>query len=90
MIRNMENSAALPPSRAVTLLESRKAVLEQMIRESFRVARENGTAAIRSFARSRPADTLAPWTWRHQASYWEDSRLDSIRSTRPGSAQGAP
>jgi hypothetical protein len=38
-------TAVLAPSRAVMLLESRKAALEQMVRESFRVARETGKAA---------------------------------------------
>jgi hypothetical protein len=38
-------TATVAPSRAVALLGSRKAALEQMIRESFRMARETGKAA---------------------------------------------
>jgi hypothetical protein len=38
-------TAVLQPSRAVALLESRKATLEAMIRDRFSVARERGTVA---------------------------------------------
>jgi hypothetical protein len=38
-------TAVLPPSRAMTLLESRKAALQAMIAERFRQARAAGTKA---------------------------------------------